>query len=38
MSFTGIFQDVFDVDLSYLFIVRVPPHKVQLDPDSNSKR
>jgi hypothetical protein len=32
------FQDFLDVDLSSLFIVGEPPHRVLLDPDSNSKR
>jgi hypothetical protein len=31
-------EDVLDVDISSLFIVGESPHRVQLDPDSNSKR
>jgi hypothetical protein len=36
--FSPYFQIVLDVDLSSLFIVGEPPHRVYLDPDSNSKR
>jgi hypothetical protein len=37
-GFPEIFGDVLDVDLFSVFIVGEPPHKVYLDPDSNSKR
>jgi hypothetical protein len=37
-GFSGIFLDFLNVYLSSLFIVGEPPHRVYLDPDSNSKR